>query len=99
MAQGLQPSAVSVEDPEQQVQQLARMVDVSDLWEGGQGGQFIYAYGYRCAPGRLKVGQTAGDVVSRITQQITTSTPDKPSLVLTIRTPDCRLVISPASSA
>ncbi len=87
-----QPKAVerSSEDPEQLVQQLAQVIDTSELREEGQGDQFIYAYGYSCAPDRLKVGRTEIDVVSRVAQQIHTSTPDKPSLFLIIRTSDCR---------
>jgi hypothetical protein len=41
-------------------------------------------------PGRLKIGLTDGDTVQRIAAQIGTSTPDKPMLVLEIRTSRCR---------
>jgi hypothetical protein len=40
--------------------------------------------------GSLKVGRCEGDVVTRISSQISTSTPDKPVLALIIRTDDCR---------
>ncbi len=80
----------SIEDPEHLVELLQEMVDTSDRREEGHGNQYIYAYGYRCAPDRLKVGRADRDVVDRITQQIATSTPDKPSLFLIIRTSDCR---------
>ena len=56
----------SSEDPEQLLQQLAQVIDTSKLQEEGQGDQFIYAYGYPCAPDRLKVGRTEIDVVSRV---------------------------------
>jgi len=69
---------------------VEQMVDVSELQEEGSGEQAVYAYGYRCAPDRLKVGRSNGDVIVRVTQQITTSTPDKPSLFLIFRTQNCR---------
>ena len=52
----------------------------------------MYANGYRCAPDRLKIGLTVGDVVQRIAAQISTGTPDKPALLLEIRTHDCSSV-------
>ena len=78
------------ENPDQLVAQLEQMVDTSDLHEEGSGDQFVYAYGYRCAPDRLKVGRTDADVITRITRQITTGTPDRPCLFLTLRTCDGR---------
>ena len=78
------------EDPDQLVRLIERMVDTSDLHEEGNGDQFVYAYGYRCAPDRLKVGRCDGDVMGRVTRQIHTSTPDKPVLFLVVRTQDCR---------
>jgi hypothetical protein len=50
----------------------------------------VYAYGYRCAPDRLKIGYTDGDIVERIADQIGTSTPDKPLLSLEIKTNNSR---------
>ena len=47
-------------------------------------------YGYKCAPGRLKIGRTDGDTVQRIALQITTGTPDKPVLMVEIKTNTCR---------
>ena len=85
------------EDPDQLVRQLHQMVDTSDMREEGIGDQYIYAYGYRCAPDRLKVGRTDGDVIGRITRQITTSTPDKPSLFLIISTSDSRALEMPST--
>jgi hypothetical protein len=78
------------EDPEQLVKQLERKVDTSDLQEEGNGEQFVYAYGYRCAPDRLKINRCEGDVIGCVTSQFHTSTPDKPTLFLVIRTSDCR---------
>jgi hypothetical protein len=56
----------------------------------GQGFEWVYAYGYPCCPDRLKIGSTSDDPIQRVATQITTSTPDKPNLVLTIATHDCR---------
>ncbi len=64
-------------------------VDTSDVVRLGEGQSILYAYGYHCAPGRLKVGLTTGDTVQRIVAQISTGTPDKPALLLEIRTHDC----------
>ena len=58
--------------------------------EGGSGDGVVYAYGYRCAPDRLKIGCTIGDTIDRIAAQIGTSTPDKPVLYLEFRTSKCR---------
>ena len=57
-----------------------------EVWSGDE---FVYAYGYRCAPDRLKIGKCAGDVVARVAAQISTGTPDKPMLLLRTRTHDC----------
>jgi T5orf172 domain len=64
-------------------------VDTSDVVRLGEGQSIVYAYGYRCAPDRLKVGLTTGDTIQRIVSQISTGTPDKPALFLEIRTHDC----------
>lgn len=68
---------------------LEGAVDTSDVVRFGNGQSVVYAYGYRCAPDRLKVGLTTGDTVQRIVAQISTGTPDKPTLLLEIRTHDC----------
>jgi hypothetical protein len=73
----------------QAIQQIAEAVDTSDVLKMGSGDRVVYAYGYQCAPDRLKVGLTEGDTVQRIAAQIGTSTPDKPVLKLEIRTHDC----------
>ena len=68
---------------------IEEAVDTRDVLRIGDGQSVIYAYGYRCAPDRLKIGLTNGDAVRRIFAQISTSTPDKPVLFLEIRTHDC----------
>ncbi|MDR3525594.1 MAG: GIY-YIG nuclease family protein [Acetobacteraceae bacterium] len=90
LTQGARVPEMSEEDPDQLVRQRDQMVDISDTHEEGNGDQCVYAYGYRCAPDRLKVGRTDGDVIDRIARQIATSTPEKPSLFLVIRTSDSR---------
>jgi hypothetical protein len=71
-------------------QSLASLVDESQTVRLGDGNQTLYAYGYRCARDRLKIGITEGDTVQRIAAQISTSTPDKPVLLVEIKTNDCR---------
>ncbi|MDF2096650.1 GIY-YIG nuclease family protein [Aquibaculum arenosum] len=78
------------EDPDQLVEGLAGAVDTSDLMEAGSGSEWVYAYGYACAPDRLKIGSSTGDVVARVAAQIGTGTPDKPRLLLKIAIADCR---------
>ena len=68
---------------------IAKAVDTSDVLRLGDGPKVVYAYGYRCAPDRLKIGLTEGDTVQRVAAQISTSTPDKPTLFLEIKTHDC----------
>lgn len=63
----------SDENPDDLFNELQISVDVSELREVGQGGEFVYAYGYRCAPDRLKVGSCAGDVIARVAAQIGTA--------------------------
>ena len=77
-------------DDERLVQAVQETVDQSGVAEFGIGPQCVYAYGYPCAPDRLKVGRCDGDVITGIAGQIGTSTPDKPVLFLRIRTDDCR---------
>src|SRR6266436_2546767 len=56
----------------------------------GEGAGIVYAYGYRCCQDRIKFGSTDVDTVERIAQQINMSTPDKPVLLIEIRTNKCR---------
>src|SRR4051794_27767455 len=77
---------------EQAVRTLQNAVDTSDVLRLGDGPEFVYAYGYRCLPGRLKIGSTTVDTVQRIAAQIGTSTPDKPALYLEIKTISCRMI-------
>jgi hypothetical protein len=69
--------------------EISHAVDTSDVVKLGEGPKVVYAYGYKCAPDRLKIGFTEGDAVQRIAGQISTSTPDKPVLFLEIKTHDC----------
>jgi hypothetical protein len=75
---------------ESAVQLLNLQVDTNDVFRTGEGASALYAYGYRCASDRLKIGITNGDTVERIADQIWTSTPDKPVLFLEIRTHNSR---------
>ena len=61
-------------------------VDTSCARRLGAGKKSVYAYGYGCAPDRLKIGKTDNDAVKRIAEQIKTSTPDKPRLMLEYKT-------------
>lgn len=76
------------EDDEALVAEVVRTVDLRALREFGSGPQVVYAYGYACAPDRLKVGRADGDAVARVAAQITTSTPDKPRLAALFCTHD-----------
>jgi hypothetical protein len=71
------------------IREVSETVDTADVLRLGTGAVVVYAYGYRCAPGRLKIGLTESDTVQRIAAQISTGTPDKPVLFLEIRTHDC----------
>ena len=51
----------------QALRAIEEAVDVSDVLRLGEGPTVVYAYGYRCAPDRLKIGLTEGDPVQRIT--------------------------------
>lgn len=73
----------------QAIEAVHQLVDTSDLIRVGDGAAVVYAYGYPCAPDRLKIGLTTGDTVQRVVAQISTGTPDRPSLLLEIRTHDC----------
>ena len=78
---------------EQAIRIVEQTVDTSDVKRCGEGAGVLYAYGYRCCEDRLKVGSTEGNkasAVARITAQIYTSTPDKPVLLLEIKTDHCR---------
>jgi len=81
---------ISDADADLFIRQVEEIVDQSNVQTRGMGPLCVYAYGYRCAPDRLKIGRCDGDVILRITNQINTSTPDKPVLNLVIRTSDCR---------
>lgn len=72
------------------IKSLEEKVDVSDVINKGTGEGTVYAYGYRCAPDRLKIGCTDSNAIQRIAAQIFTSTPDKPVLFIDIKTNACR---------
>lgn len=91
LARGIEQEAWPSDDhADQLVAELGETIDLSDVLEVGRGDEFVYGYGYRCAPDRLKIGSCAGDVAARVAAQISTGTPDKPTLLLVIRTHDCR---------
>ncbi len=73
----------------QALRAVREAVDTSDVVRLGEGESVVYAYSYRCAPDRLKVGLSTGDAVQRIVAQISTCAPDRPALLLEIRTHDC----------
>ena len=87
-------SASADEDPgiteEQAIRTVEEAVDTTDVVRKGDGGGIVYVYSYRCCGDRLKVGSTEMNTVQRIAAQITTSTPDKPVLLVEIRTDHCR---------
>jgi hypothetical protein len=84
------PTEISDTEAERYEREIESAVDTSGMQERGSGAQCVYAYGYRAAPGLLKIGRCDKDVVFRITSQINTSTPGKPILWLLIKTDDCR---------
>ncbi len=75
---------------EQAIRTVEEAVDTTDVVRKGEGAGTVYAYGYRCCEDRLKVGFTEANTVQRIAAQIGTSTPDKPVLLIEIRTDQCR---------
>lgn len=93
VAQYLNDPSIAAEpdiSEEQAIRRVEAAVDTSNVTRLGEGEGFVYAYGYACAPDRLKIGSTAGDTIERIADQINTSTPDKPVLLIEIRTKRCR---------
>jgi hypothetical protein len=75
---------------EQAIRTVEESVDTTDVVRKGEGAGIVYAYGYRCCEDRLKVGLTEANTVQRIAAQIGTSTPDKPVLLVEIKTNQCR---------
>jgi hypothetical protein len=75
---------------EQAIRTVEEAVDTSNVSRTGEGAGVVYAYGYRCCEDRLKVGFTEANTVQRIAAQISTSTPDKPVLLIEIKTDQCR---------
>ena len=85
---GMLSGSPSADDPDELVAALSTTVDTSTARRVGDGNEFVYAYGYRCAPDRLKIGRSTVDAVARIAAQISTGTPDKPVLLVEMRTHD-----------
>lgn len=81
-------SAVPADDAEvrEAEREVESLVDTTSVTRLGTGNGSVYVYGYACAPDRLKIGRTAGDVVGRIVSQINESTPDRPVLHLVLAT-------------
>lgn len=75
---------------EQALKTVKDIVDTANVTKLGEGAGVVYAYGYRCCQDRIKIGSTDVDTVDRIAQQINTSRPDKPVLLIEIRTNKCR---------
>ena len=75
---------------EQAIKRVEEAVDTTDVVRKGNGAGMVYTYGYRCCGDRLKVGSTEVNTVQRIALQIGTSTPDKPVLLIEIKTGQCR---------
>lgn len=84
------PQPSSEGDEQEAIRVVQQIVDTSEVMRLGEGLGIVYAYGYRCANDRLKIGSTENDTVQRIAAQIGTSTPDKPVLYLEIKTDNCR---------
>jgi len=82
------------EDPgiteEQAIKRVEEAVDTTDVVRKGDGAGIVYAYGYRCCGGRLKVGSREANTVQRIAAQIGTSMPDRPVPLIEIKTEQCR---------
>jgi Meiotically up-regulated gene 113 len=68
------------------IRDVEASVDTNSVTRIGVGSGSVYAYGYNCAPDRLKIGRSDGNVVRRIAEQISTSTPDRPVLHLVVAT-------------
>jgi hypothetical protein len=47
------------------LKEIAKAVDTTDVVRLGEGPRVVYAYGYVCAPDRLKIGLTEGDTAAR----------------------------------
>jgi hypothetical protein len=93
VAQYLNDPSITTEpdiSEEQALQRIEATVDISKAKRDGEGGGVVYAYGYACCPDRLKIGSTEAETVQRIAAQINTGTPDKPVLLVEIRTDNCR---------
>jgi Meiotically up-regulated gene 113 len=68
------------------VREVETSVNTVNVTRLGEGNGSVYVYGYDCAPDRMKIGRTDGDVIGRIVNQINESTPDRPVLHLVLST-------------
>lgn len=87
---GMVAPSASDNDPDRLLAALQTTSDTSMARRFGEGSETVYAYGYGCTPDRLKIGLCTGDPVARIAAQISTGTPDKPVLLVEMKTHDCR---------
>lgn len=87
-----EPAPIPDDDGENYELSLHQSVDTADCVFLGEGEEAVYAYTYGCTPDRIKVGSSTKDVVARVAAQVSTSTPDKPKLVLVIYTENCTLL-------
>jgi hypothetical protein len=88
--QGENTNVSMIEAKKAQVRIGKSRVDDSEVLQIGEGGEAVYAYGYKVAPGYIKVGRCNGDVQKRIIDQIYTGSPGIPILYLVIHTKDSR---------
>ncbi len=72
-----------------QIKEKLKRVDTTDALEIGEGDEYVYAFTFDGYRDRLKIGRCTAGVVARIANQISSAVPDKPVLLLTIRTHDC----------
>lgn len=75
---------------EQAVIMVEEIIDTSDVIKLGEGTGVVYGYGCHCCQDRIKIDLTDSDTVGRIAQQIYIDTPDRPVLLIEIRTNKCR---------
>jgi hypothetical protein len=68
------------------VREVETSVNTVNVTRLGEGNGSVYIYGYDCAPDRMKIGRTDGDVIGRIVNRINESTPDRPVLHLVFST-------------
>lgn len=66
-------------------------VDTSGMTTLGDGSEVVYVFGYDCTPRRCKIGyRLDGDYETRVSEQMNSSAPGRPTIYVVIRTDDCR---------